>query len=184
MMISDVEHLFYGSVGHLDIFFGKMSIQFPCHILFFNKFICFNWRQLLYNIVVVLPYINMNQPWVYMCPTILNHPPTSLPTQSLWVVPEQQLWVPCFMHWTCIGHLFYIWQYTCFNAILSYCPTLSFSHIVQKSVLYICVFFAVLHVGPLLPSFQIPYIFINILYWCFSFWLTSLCIMAQFNPPH
>ena len=41
----------------------------------------------------------MNQPWVYMCPTIMNHPPTSFPT-SLWIVPEHQLWVPCFMHRT------------------------------------------------------------------------------------
>ena len=26
-----------------------------------------------------LPYIDMNQPWVYMCPPVLNPPPTSLP---------------------------------------------------------------------------------------------------------
>ena len=35
-------------LGYLAVFF---------HILFF----------LLYNIVFVLPYINMNPPWVYMC---------------------------------------------------------------------------------------------------------------------
>ena len=38
-----------------------------------------------------LPYINMNQPWVYMCPTILNTPSTSLPTPYLWVVLEHHL---------------------------------------------------------------------------------------------
>ena len=32
-------------------------------------------------------------------------------------------------------------------------PTLTFSHRVQKSVLYICVSFAVSHIGSLLPSF-------------------------------
>ena len=43
-----------------------------------------------------LPYTNMNQPWMYMCPIILNCPFTSLPTPSLWVVPEHKLWVPYF----------------------------------------------------------------------------------------
>ena len=27
-----------------------------------------------------LPYIHMNQPWMYMCPSLLKSPPTSLPT--------------------------------------------------------------------------------------------------------
>ena len=102
---------------------------------------------------------------------------------SLWVVPEHWLCIPCFMRWTCTGHLFYIWQYTYFNAILSNHSTLAFSHIVQKSVLYICVSFAVLHIGSSLPSFKIPYIYIyiyvNILYWCFCFWLTSVCIIGS-----
>ena len=42
---------------------------------------------------------------------------------------------------------------TRFNAILSNHPTLAFSHRVQKSVLYICVSFAVSHIGSSLPSF-------------------------------
>ena len=34
---------------------------------------------MLYNIVVVLPYIDMNQPWVYMCPpSQIPFPPHSL----------------------------------------------------------------------------------------------------------
>ena len=42
---------------------------------------------------------------------------------------------------------------TRFNAILSNHPCLTFSHIVQKSVLYICVSFAALHMGSLVHSF-------------------------------
>ena len=33
----------------------------------------------------------------YMCPNHPECPSTSLPTLSLWVVPEHQFWVPCFM---------------------------------------------------------------------------------------
>ena len=38
---------------------------------------------------------------------------------------------------------------------------------------------AVSYSGLLLPSFKIPYICVSILYWCFSFWLTSLCMVGK-----
>ena len=51
------------------------------------------------------------------------------------------------LHWLSIEHmLMYM-----FNAILSNHPTFSFSHWVQKSVLYVYVFFATLHVESLVP---------------------------------
>ena len=61
------------------------------------------------------------------------------------------------MHWTWTGDSFHIRYYTCFNAILPNHPTLSLSHRVQKTVLYICVSFAVSHTGLSLPSFFIFY---------------------------
>ena len=46
---------------------------------------------------------------------------------------------------------FHIWYYTCFNAIIPNHPSLS--HRVQKTVLDICVSFAVSYTGLSLPSF-------------------------------
>ena len=121
----------------------------------------------------------MNQPWVYICSPSWTPPPTSLPIPSIWVIPVHQPQASYIMHRTWTGDSFHIWYYTCFNAILPNHPTLALSHRVQKTVLYICVSFAVSHAGLSLPSFSIPYICISILYWCLSFWLTSLCIIGS-----
>ena len=77
-------------------------------------------------------------------------PPTSLSTRSLWVFPVYQAWALV----SCIPPGLVI----CFtidniHAVLSKHPALAFSHRVQKSVLYICVSFSVLHIGLSLTSF-------------------------------
>ena len=84
---------------------------------------------------------------------IPNTPPTSLPLPSLWPIPVHQPQATSIMHQTWAGVSFHIWYYTCFSAILPNHPTLSLSHRVQKTVLYICVSFAVSHRGLSLPSF-------------------------------
>ena len=48
--------------------------------LFFNFYFYF---ILLYNTVLVLPYIDMNQPWVYMSSQSWTPPPTSHPISCL-----------------------------------------------------------------------------------------------------
>ena len=122
-------------------------------IYFKYKFIYFNWR------LITLQYctgFDMHQHesamGVHMFP-ILNPPPTSLPIPSLWVIPVHQPRASCIMHQTWTGDSFHIWYYTCFNAILPNHPTLALSYRVQKTVLYICVYFAVSHTGLSLPSF-------------------------------
>ena len=84
---------------------------------------------------------------------ILNPSPTSLPIPSLWVIPVHQHQASCILHGTWTVDSFLIWYYTCFNVILQKHPTLSLSHRVKKTVLYICVSFAVSHTGLSLPSF-------------------------------
>ena len=71
-----------------------------------NLFIYFNWR------LITLQYcghfaIHRHEP-ARVHVSILNPSPTSLHTLSLWVVPEHRLSLPCFMHQTCTGHLFYM----------------------------------------------------------------------------
>ena len=81
-------------------------------ILFF--FFFFNWRlnKILW---CFLPYINMNQPRVYMCPTILNTPSTSLPTPSLWGVLEHHLHA-LNMHRSSVLHMaIYMFQCYCLS---------------------------------------------------------------------
>ena len=89
---------------------------------------------------------------IHMFP-ILNPPPSSLLVPSLWVIPVHQPQASSIVHWTWTGDSFHILYYTCFNAILPNHPTLSLSHRVQKTVLYISVSFAVSYTGLLLPSF-------------------------------
>ena len=105
--------------------------------------------------------------WIHhgcTCVPILNPPPTSLPIPSLWVIPVHQPHAPCIMHRTWTGDSFYIWYYTCFNAILPNHPTLSLSHRVQKPVLYICVSFAVSHTGLSRFPFNRTHVQFNITY--------------------
>ena len=134
----------------------------PTHILLYlslcifkicYKFIYFNWRliTLQYSTGFAI-HQHESATGIHIFP-ILNPSPTSFPVPSLWVIPVHQPQAFCIMHWTWTGNSFHIWYYTCFNAILPNHPTLSLSHRVQKTDLYICVSFAVSHTGLSLPSF-------------------------------
>ena len=97
-------------------------------------------------------YRNESATGIHVFP-ILNPPPSSLPIPSLCVIPVHQPQASSIVHQTWTGDLFHTWYYTCFNAILPNLPTLSLSHRVHKTVLYISVSFAVSYTGLLLPSF-------------------------------
>ena len=112
----------------------------------------FNWRLITLQYCIGFAIHQQESAMgVHVFP-ILNPPPTSFPIPSLWVIPVHQPRASCIMHRTWTGDSFHIWYYTCFNAILPNHPTLSLSHRVQKTVLYICVSFAVLHTELSLPS--------------------------------
>ena len=101
---------------------------------------------------MVLPYIEMNPPQVYMCSpswTLLPPPSPYHPSGSSQCHQPQ---ASSIVHRTWTGMSFHTWYYTYFNAILPNHPTFSLSHRVQKTVLYISVSFAVSY-GGFVPSF-------------------------------
>ena len=117
------------------------------------KFIYFNWRLITLQYCICFAiHQHESTMGVHMFP-ILNPPPNSLPIPSLWVIPVPQPQASCILHQTWTGDSFHIWYYTCFNDILQNHPTLTLSHRVQKTVLYICVSFSVSHTGLSLSSF-------------------------------
>ena len=130
------------------------ALNSPVLTVFFKfKFIYFNWRL---NYFTILYWFCHTSTWIcHGCTRVPNsEPPSHLPSHtSLWVIPVHQPELSCILHWTWTGDSFLIWHYTYFNAILPNHPTLALSHRVQKTVLYICVSFAVSNTGLSLPSF-------------------------------
>ena len=126
--------------GHLGCFhvlaiINSAAMKIPLKY----KFIYFNWRLITLQYCIGFA-IHQHEfaTGVHVFP-IQNLPPTSLHIPSLWVIPVHQPQASSILHRTRTGDSFHIWYYTCFNAILPTHPTLSLSHRVQKTVLYICV---------------------------------------------
>ena len=133
---SDMRGLFF-FLCKASLFYCNRHAYSLIYFLFF--LILFN-LTLQYCIGFAI-YQNESATGIHVFP-ILNPPPSSLPIPSLWVVPVHQPQASSIVHQTWTGDSFHIWNYTYFNAILPNHPTLSLSHRVQKTVLYISVSFA------------------------------------------
>ena len=119
----------------------------------FRKKFFFNF--ILFNFTILYWFCHISK-WICHRYTCVPHPePSSLfPPHTIPLShPSAQPQESSIVHRTWTGDLFHIWYYTYFNAILPNHPTLSLSHRVQKTVLYISVSFAVSHTGLSLPFF-------------------------------
>ena len=93
-----------------------VSFFFFCLVLFIF---------LLYNFVLVLPYIDMNQPWVYTCSpswTPLPPPSPSHPSGSSQCTSLSTLYHASNLDWRFISHMI-IYMFQCHSPISSHpCP--------------------------------------------------------------
>ena len=147
---------FFFFLSLLFITLSKLVITFfprgRYFFLLFFKFYLFIFF-LLYNIVLVLPYINMHPPQMYTCSHSEPHhhhlpPHTILPGHPSAPAPSL-LHSASNLDWQFTSHtILYMSQW---HSPKSSPPSLS--HRVQKTALHICVSSAVLHTGLSLPFF-------------------------------
>ena len=135
--------------GHLSFIRTPWTFT-ESYVLFF----CFKFYFyfiLLYNTVLLLPYIDMNPPRVYMSSQSWTSFPPPTPYHLFGSSPctSRKHPVSCIEHRRFVSYIIaYMFQW---HSPKSSHPLLSLT--VQKSVLYICVSFAVSHTGLSLPSF-------------------------------
>ena len=107
-----------------------------------------------YYYFTILHWFCHTSTWIHHRCTCVPHPepPSHLLPRTI-PLGHPSAPAPRILYRTWTGDSFLIWYYACFNVILPNHPTLSLSYWIQKTVLYICVFFAVSHTGLSLPSF-------------------------------
>ena len=126
-----------------------------------------------------MPYIDMNQPWIYMCspsqsplpPPCPSHPSGSSQCTS----PEH------------LSHAFNLgwWSVSPLTVYLFQCYSLRTSHprLLPQSLkvcsVHLCLFFCSAYRVTVTIFLNSIYICVSILYWSLSFWLTSLWIMGS-----
>ena len=167
--------MIYISLFLLAIYSNCFS--FLMHFLFF-KLIYLNWR------IITLQYCDSlchTSTWIghryTSVPSLLNTrlqpsppAPSRLSQSTSSGFPASYIKLPLVV----LHVVMYMFQW---YSLKSSHPLLS--HWVQRSVLYVCVSFAALHIGSSVPSFQILYICVKIWYLSFSSWCASFCVIGS-----
>ena len=128
--------------------------------------------------MVFFSHIDMNQPWVHMCSPIQNPALTFLPPPSLGLSQSTSSEYPdsCIQLALVISFIYGIIHVSMlFSQIIPPSPSPTYS---KSLFLYLCLFCCLacrITVTFFLKSIYI----INIVYWWFSFWFSSLCIIGS-----
>ena len=123
----------------------------------------------------VLPYIDMNQPQVYMCDPArspLLSPPNSIPLGCPSAPALSALFHASNLDWSSISHMV-IHMFQCCSIKSSHPGLLPQSP--KVCLLSLCLFCCLIHRVVITIFLNFIYMCVNILYCCLCFWLTSLC---------
>ena len=128
---------------------------------------------------MVLPYIDMSPPQMYMCsPSWTPLPPPShpIPLGHPSAPAPSTLYHALNLDWRFVSHMI-ICMFQCHS------PKSSHPHLLPQSPkdcsIHLCLFCCLTYRVIVTIFLNIIYIYMLILYWCFSFWLTSLCIIGS-----
>ena len=148
-----------------------------CLVYFFTINL-FNWR-LIKILKWFLPNIDMNQPWVYMSS------PSWTPSHLLpHLIPQGHPSAPALstlphasnLDWQSVSHMI-IYIFQCYSLQSSHPRPLPQSP--KDCSIHLCLFCCLLYRVNITIFLNSIYMCVNILYWHFSFWLTSLCIIGS-----
>ena len=145
---------------------------------FYFYFFKFYFIFKLYNIVLLLPYIEMNPPQAYTCSpswTLLPPPSPNHPSGSSQCTSPKHP-VSCIEPGLPTCFIYDIIRISMpFSQIISPSPSPTES----KRLFYMSVSLLLSRTQGYCYHLSKFHICVSILYWCFSFWLTSLCIIGS-----
>ena len=151
-----------------------VSVQIIFFVYFFFQFYLFIFFKILYWFCNTLTWI------CHGCTCVQNpEPPSHLPPHPISLVhpsvpAPSTLYHALNLDWWFVSHMI-ICKFHCCSPISScLCPH---PESPKDCSIHLCLFCCL--TGLSLTSFWIPYICLSILYWCFSFWHTSPCIISS-----
>ena len=151
-----------------------LQLHFAMSYFFFFSFLFF-YFTILYWFCHTLTWIHHRCTWVPN-PEPLSHHPLHIISLGHPSAPAPSILYPASnLDWWFVSYMI-VYMFQCHSPKSSHPLPLPQSPKVRST--HLCLF-CCLATGSSLPSFQIPYIRVSILYWCFSFWLTSLCIIGS-----